>query len=145
MEAAGISGEPPELAYFTQDTYVNPHTNLCARLAAGSCVDVATAVFRWGHAAVSRDLTFLCDFGISWASLHLLSTCILPCSDLPVINVQYPVSQLHNSQSEGCLSTSEISGLFCQIFRQCVTLKTGVLQGRGDQWSGHCAAARSSC
>ena len=48
MEAAGISGEPPELAYFTQDTYVNPHTNLCARLAAGSCVDVATAVLRWG-------------------------------------------------------------------------------------------------
>ena len=47
MEAAGISGEPPELAYFTQDTYVNSHTNLCARLAAGSCVDVATAVTRW--------------------------------------------------------------------------------------------------
>jgi len=46
VEAAGISGEPPSLAYFTQDTYVNAHTNHCARLAAGSCVDVATAVTR---------------------------------------------------------------------------------------------------
>ena len=45
-EAAGISGEPPSLAYFTQDTYVNAHTNSCARLAAGSCVDVTTAVTR---------------------------------------------------------------------------------------------------
>ena len=45
-EAAGISGEPPSLAYFTQDTYVNAHTNSCARLAAGSCIDVATAVTR---------------------------------------------------------------------------------------------------
>ena len=45
-EAAGISGEPPSLAYFTQDTYVNAHTAQCARLAAGSCADVAVAVTR---------------------------------------------------------------------------------------------------
>ena len=45
-EAAGVAGEPPALAYFTQDTYVNAHTNNCARLAAGSCIDVATAVTR---------------------------------------------------------------------------------------------------
>ncbi|KAK9818191.1 hypothetical protein WJX72_008532 [[Myrmecia] bisecta] len=33
-------------AYFTSDTYVNAHTYQCARLAAGGCVDVATAVAR---------------------------------------------------------------------------------------------------
>lgn len=33
-------------AHFSPDTYVNQHTLLCARLAAGACADVAAAVVR---------------------------------------------------------------------------------------------------
>lgn len=44
--AAGSNGEPGSPAYFTQDTYVNSSTYTCARLAAGGCIDVATAVAR---------------------------------------------------------------------------------------------------
>ncbi len=42
--AAGSEGEPSPPAYFTQDTYINASTFLCARLAAGGCIDVAAAV-----------------------------------------------------------------------------------------------------
>ena len=44
--AAGSEGEPSGPAYFTQDTYVCASTFMCARLAAGGCIDVATAVAR---------------------------------------------------------------------------------------------------
>ena len=36
----------PSPAARRADTYVNQHTALCARLSAGACVDVATAVMR---------------------------------------------------------------------------------------------------
>ena len=32
--------------YFTPDTYTNPKTSLCARLAAGASIDVAVSVAR---------------------------------------------------------------------------------------------------
>ena len=40
-------GQPANTyAYFTPDTYVNRYTSSCARLAAGGCAAVATAVAR---------------------------------------------------------------------------------------------------
>lgn len=42
-----LDGAPDEeegCVYFTADTYANPSTSLCARLAAGASVDVAIAV-----------------------------------------------------------------------------------------------------
>ncbi len=36
----------PGMAHMNGDTYVNPHSYLCARLAAGGCADVAAAVVR---------------------------------------------------------------------------------------------------
>lgn len=44
--AAGSEGEPTMPAYLSQDTYINFDTYLCARLAAGGCIDVASAVAR---------------------------------------------------------------------------------------------------
>lgn len=47
VAAADAMAGGPGRAHFSSDTYVNPHTLLCARLAAGACADVATAVVRW--------------------------------------------------------------------------------------------------
>ena len=46
VAAADAMAGGPGRAHFSSDTYVNPHTLLCARLAAGACADVATAVVR---------------------------------------------------------------------------------------------------
>lgn len=48
-EAASASGREigVERTYFTSDTYVRPGTSRCARLAAGGCIEVATAVARY--------------------------------------------------------------------------------------------------
>ena len=50
--AASFSGGEagPDRTYFTSDTYVRPSTFCCASLAAGGCVEVATAVARYAHA-----------------------------------------------------------------------------------------------
>ena len=50
--AASFSGRETGLdrTYFTSDTYVRPSTFRCASLAAGGCVEVATAVARYAHA-----------------------------------------------------------------------------------------------
>ena len=46
--AAEYSGRElgTDRVYFTQDTYVRPNTYRCASLAAGGCIEVATAVAR---------------------------------------------------------------------------------------------------
>jgi acetoin utilization deacetylase AcuC-like enzyme len=59
--AAGSEGEPSSTTYFTQDTYVNASTFLCARLAAGGCIDVAAAVARCLQHYLRR-------FPLPWAS-----------------------------------------------------------------------------
>lgn len=46
LAAADATAGGPGRAHFSSDTYVNPHTLLCAQLAAGACADVATAVVR---------------------------------------------------------------------------------------------------
>ena len=46
LAAADAMAGGPGRAHFSCDTYVNQHTLLCARLAAGTCADVATAVVR---------------------------------------------------------------------------------------------------
>ena len=46
VAAADAMAGGPGRAHFSSDTYVNPHTLLCARLAAGACADVTTAVVR---------------------------------------------------------------------------------------------------
>ena len=52
-DAASFSGRETGLdrTYFTSDTYVRPSTFRCASLAAGGCVEVATAVARYAHRA----------------------------------------------------------------------------------------------
>ena len=40
----GKSDDEDSCVYFTSDTYANPNTAMCARLAAGASVDVAVAV-----------------------------------------------------------------------------------------------------
>ena len=46
LAAADAMAGGPGRANFSEDTYVNQHTLLCARLAAGACADVAIAVVR---------------------------------------------------------------------------------------------------
>ena len=46
LAAADAMAGGPGQTYFSPDTYVNQHTLLCARLAAGACADVAAAVVR---------------------------------------------------------------------------------------------------
>lgn len=47
LAAADAMAGGPGRAHFTSDTYLNQHTLLCARLAAGGCADVAAAVVRY--------------------------------------------------------------------------------------------------
>lgn len=46
LAAADAMAGGPGQAHFSPDTYLNQHTLLCARLAAGACADVAAAVVR---------------------------------------------------------------------------------------------------
>ena len=46
LAAADAVAGGPGRAHFSIDTYLNQHTLLCARLAAGACADVAAAVVR---------------------------------------------------------------------------------------------------
>ncbi|DBB13710.1 TPA: hypothetical protein ACH3X3_000725 [Trebouxia sp. C0006] len=46
LAAADAVAGGPGRAHFSPDTYLNQHTLLCARLAAGACADVAAAVVR---------------------------------------------------------------------------------------------------
>ncbi|KAL0025680.1 hypothetical protein WJX77_003831 [Trebouxia sp. C0004] len=46
LAAADAVAGGPGRAHFSPDTYLNQHTLLCARLAAGACADVAVAVVR---------------------------------------------------------------------------------------------------
>lgn len=46
LAAADVRAGGPGRAFFSPDTYVNQHTLLCARLSAGACADVASAVVR---------------------------------------------------------------------------------------------------
>ena len=47
LAAADAAAGGPGRAHFSLDTYLNKHTLLCARLAAGACADVAAAVVRY--------------------------------------------------------------------------------------------------
>ena len=49
LAAADAMAGGPGRAHFGSDTYVNQHTLLCARLAAGACADVAAAVVRFAQ------------------------------------------------------------------------------------------------
>ena len=81
------------------DTYVNEHTALCARLSAGACVDVATAVMRGearagvavvrppGHHAESNTAMGFCFFnnaGIAARAAQVLVVLCLPLSSTAV-------------------------------------------------------------
>ncbi|KAL3136994.1 hypothetical protein ABBQ32_006589 [Trebouxia sp. C0010 RCD-2024] len=74
LAAADAMAGGPGRAHFSSDTYVNQHTLLCARLAAGACADVAAAVVRReaatgvaivrppGHHAESNNVMGFCFF-----------------------------------------------------------------------------------
>lgn len=62
--AADLMAGGPGKAYFSSDTYANQHTLLCARLSAGACADVATAVVR--SAASTTSICIHCCAHAPW-------------------------------------------------------------------------------
>lgn len=88
VAAADAMAGGPGRAHFSSDTYVNQHTLLCARLAAGACADVATAVvrctctFHCDHAGPTCASSNLSAFVASsgWPKLTFLMLSMLTCS-----------------------------------------------------------------
>ena len=68
MAAADAMTGGPGRTHFSPDTYLNQHTLLCARLAAGACADTAVAVVRCVH----QVHTLLCVWEVMLGLVYVL-------------------------------------------------------------------------
>ncbi len=80
--AAGSEGEPTLPAYLSQDTYINSDTYLCARLAAGGCIDVASAVARCAAVQASHAVPWHVT-GTEWYFTGTDSSSLMGPSQVP--------------------------------------------------------------